>query len=47
MKYPVCQKEARAHIYYYARCAVYGLGETIVSGSVSPDTYIINKEKKG
>jgi pyruvate,water dikinase len=25
--------------------AVYGLGETIVSGSVSPDTYIIDKEK--
>jgi hypothetical protein len=23
MKCPVCKKEARAHIYYCARCAVY------------------------
>ncbi len=23
MNCPVCRKEARAHIYYYAKCAVY------------------------
>ncbi len=23
MNYPVCRKEARAHIYYCAKCAVY------------------------
>jgi len=23
MKCPVCGKEARAHIYYFAKCAVY------------------------